>query len=54
VWPWLPATFKNQTLDLSLCVIRQFTPMDNKILLNHTISVSLAGFHMCTQQSCEK
>jgi hypothetical protein len=50
----LPATFENQTLDLTLCIVGQFTPVDDKILLNHTIRVSLTGFDLRAQQSCEK
>jgi hypothetical protein len=50
----LPATLENQTLDLTLCIVGQFTPVIDKILLDHTISVSLTGFHVSTQQSCEK
>jgi hypothetical protein len=49
----LPAASENQTLDLTLCIIRQFTPVDDKILLNHTIRVSLTSLDLRAQQSCE-
>jgi hypothetical protein len=50
----LPATLENQTLDLTLCIVGQFTPVIDKILLDHTISVSLTGCQVSAQQSCEK
>jgi hypothetical protein len=50
----LPATSENQTLELTLCVIRHLASVDDKILLHHTISMSLARFDMSAQQSCEK
>jgi hypothetical protein len=50
----LPATSENQTLDLTLCVIGQFTPVDGKILPDHAIGVSLTRFDLRAQQSCEK
>ena len=50
----LSAASENQTLDLTLCVIRHLGSVDDKILLNQTISVSLAGVDMSAQQSCEK
>jgi hypothetical protein len=50
----LPATFENQALDLTLCVIRHLAPVDDKIVLDHTIRVSLTGFDLSAQQSCEK
>jgi hypothetical protein len=50
----LLATFENQTLDLTLCVIRQLTAVGDKILRDHTISVSLTGLDLSAQQSCEK
>jgi hypothetical protein len=50
----LAATSENQTLDVTLCVIRHFASVDDKILLDHTISVSLTGFDLSAQQSCEE
>ena len=50
----LPATSENQTLDLTLCVIRHLAAVDDKILLDHTIRMPLTGFDMSAQQSCEK
>ena len=50
----LPAASENQTLDLTLCIIRQFIAVDDKILLNHTVGMSLTGFDLSAQQSCEK
>ena len=45
---------ENQALDLTLCVIRHLAAVDDKILLNHTVRMSLTGFDMSAQQSCEK
>jgi hypothetical protein len=50
----LPATSEKQTLDLTLCVIRHFAAVNDKILLNHTVRMALTGFDMSAQQSCEK
>jgi hypothetical protein len=50
----LPATSENQTLDLTLCVIRHLAAVDDKILLDHAISVSLTRFDLGAQQSCEE
>jgi hypothetical protein len=50
----LPASSENQALDFTLCVIRHFAAVDDKILRNHTIRMSLTGFDMSAQQSCEK
>jgi hypothetical protein len=50
----LSATSENQTLDLPLCVIRHLASMDDKILLDHTISMPLTRFDLGAQQSCEK
>jgi hypothetical protein len=50
----LPACLEKQTLDLTLRVIRQFAAVNDKILLDHAISMSLTGFDMSAQQSFEK
>jgi len=50
----LPATSENQTLDLTLRVVRHLASVDDKILRDHTISVPLTGFDLRAQQSCEK
>jgi hypothetical protein len=50
----LLATFENQALDLTLCIVGQFTPVSDKVLLNHTIRVPLTGFDLGAQQSCEE
>jgi hypothetical protein len=50
----LPATSENQTLDLTLGVIRHLASVGDKILPNHPISVSLTSFDLSAQQSCEK
>jgi hypothetical protein len=50
----LAATSENHTLDLTLCVIRHLASVDDKILLDHTISVPLTVFDLSAQQSCEK
>jgi hypothetical protein len=50
----LPAAFENQALDVTLCVIRHFAAVDDKILRNHTVRMSLTGFDMSAQQSCKK
>jgi hypothetical protein len=39
---------------LALGVIRHLGSVDDKILLDHTISVSLTGFDLSAQQSGEK
>ena len=50
----LPACLEKQALDLTLRVICHLAAVDDKILLDHTISVSLTGFDLSAQQSCEK
>jgi hypothetical protein len=50
----LLATFENQTLDLTLCIVGQLTAVGDKILRDHTIGVSLTRFDMSAQQSREK
>jgi hypothetical protein len=50
----LLAPLENQTLDLTLSVIRPFIAVDGKVLLNHAIRVPLTGFDLNAQQSCEK
>jgi hypothetical protein len=50
----LPATFENKTFDLTLCVVGQLTPVDDKVLLDHTIGVPLTRFDLSAQQSCEE
>jgi hypothetical protein len=48
----LLAPFKEQTLDLALCVISQFgKPVVGNVLLDHAIRLSLTGFDMNAQQS---
>jgi hypothetical protein len=50
----LPAASENQTLDVTLCVIRHLASVDDEILLDHAISMSLTGFDMSAQQSRKK
>jgi hypothetical protein len=50
----LLATFEKQALDLTLYVIRHFAAVGDKILRNHAVRMSLTGFDMSAQQSCEK
>ena len=50
----LPAAFENQAFDLTLCVVGQLSPVDDKILLDHTIGVPLTRFDLRAQQSCEE
>jgi hypothetical protein len=50
----LPVTSENQALDLTLCVIRHLASVDDKILRDHAIRVSLTRFDLSAQQSCEK
>jgi hypothetical protein len=43
---------KEQTLDLTLCVIGQFIqPVPGNVFLNHAVSPSLTGFVINAQQS---
>jgi hypothetical protein len=51
---WLPARLEKQALDLTLCIIRHFAAVDDKITRNHAIRMSLTGFDLGAQQSCEK
>jgi hypothetical protein len=39
---------------LTLCVIRHLAAVDDKILRDHMIGVSLTRFDLRAQQSCEK
>jgi hypothetical protein len=50
----LPATSENQALDVTLGVIRHLAAVDDKILLDHTVRMSLTRFDMSAQQSCNK
>jgi hypothetical protein len=50
----LPACLEKQALDLTLRVIRQFAAVNDKILRNHAVGMSLTGFDMSAQQSCEE
>jgi hypothetical protein len=44
--------FKEQTFDLTLCVVGQFErPVLGNVLLDHSIRLSLTGFDMNAQQS---
>jgi hypothetical protein len=46
--------FKKHTLDLTLCVIRQFGTVDGKVLRNQAVSPSLTRFDLNAQQSRKK
>ena len=45
---------KKQPLVLRPRPSRRFIPVDGKVLLDHAVRVSLTGFDLSTQQSCEK
>jgi hypothetical protein len=48
----LLTSFKEQTLDLTLCVIGQFIqPVPGNVFLDHAVSPSLPGVDMNAQQS---
>lgn len=45
----LPARFQEEMLDLTLCVIRLFEPVDGNVMRNRAFSPPLTGFDVSAQ-----